>query len=289
MWSSKKNLQIEISGRSSIEGIKTMFFEIYSLMFIYMGGFPRLIRMEINGESLDISSLADRFETSSQFRKASLVLCPINGDTINESTVQRYRCIAKMHLFSLQYLVSQNYEKINIAHKITLALHVVDGVVDESVSKNYKSEIKRRYKIPNVGNYYAKVYFLCKTFFFTAHRKSRYGILSLLNTSQKNFIQVIVDTRNWYSHFLPESLKPDKLKEGSAMIKYLEIVCYLIRMQMLDSIGVKRDKERMDEYFYTIHDWLIKTCPGKEISYKSRTYRSIKSVEMMRKMFKDTM
>ena len=46
------------------------------------------------------------------------------------------------------------------------------------------------------------------------------------------------ETRNWYSHFLNESKKTLRIVKGRDFIIYFELVCYMIRLSVIDRIGV---------------------------------------------------
>ena len=81
------------------------------------------------------------------------------------------------------------------------------------------------------------------------------------------------ETRNWYSHFLNESKKPLRIVKGRDFIIYFELVCYMIRLSVIDRIGAAIDESRVREFYYTVHDWILAIMYDADEPLKSNTYK----------------
>ncbi|MCM1038365.1 MAG: hypothetical protein NC434_03510 [Ruminococcus sp.] len=123
-----KELLIDILGRKAPQKLHNLLIDIESLLFFYIGSFPLMISFKINGVDKDISKRVGKYHTSSNFLKQNLVVCDISANTITEQKLQRFKQMNQMALFSLQFLVSDNYEHVITNHKMTLLLHVVHRV-----------------------------------------------------------------------------------------------------------------------------------------------------------------
>lgn len=288
IWSNSEILYIDICGRKAIEKIEDLVLELFSLFSLYLGGYPKIMKMEVNGQVMDTSMYVGKFDTWEYFIKSDLAICQINESTVNGDVLHNYRNLKQTPLYSMQYLVSSNYKHVIINHKITLLLHIIDGIVSDSIVKPMQTEIKSKYHVQgDKGKYKPKVYYLCKNHFFNYHRKYNCEILSLLQVTQYKFLQIVTDTRNWYSHFLSENKKLDRLKDGAEMLIYFEIVYYTIRLFLISEIDVKANEEFVKEYFYSVHDWVLKIKYEKKSPLKSKTYKIAESFEEMRQMIEE--
>lgn len=83
----------------------------------------------------------------------------------------------------------------------------------------------------------------------------------------------LAETRNWYSHFLDESKKPLRIVKGRDFIIYFEIVCFMIRLSVIDRIGSPIDESRVKEFYYTVHDWILAIMYDTDEPLKSNTYQ----------------
>ncbi|MCM1154048.1 MAG: hypothetical protein NC392_01700 [Roseburia sp.] len=239
-------------GRKAPQKLHNLLIDIESLLFFYIGSFPLMIFFKINGVDKDISKRVGKYHTSSNFLKQNLVVCDISANTITEQKLQRFKQMNQMALFSLQFLVSDNYEHVITNHKMTLLLHVVQGIYDDSRCAQDKQEIKNKYSAATgiIGDYMASVYWLCNEYFFKYHRKYGCGILSLLKVNQYQFLCKLTDTRNWYSHFLAETKKPLRIREGKDFVIYFEILCYTIRLAVVNELNTQLAEERMRSFFF---------------------------------------
>ena len=174
--------------------------------------------------------------------------------------------------------LSKAYDHVITNHKMTLLLHVIDGLyeADKHQLQAVKQEIKNKYpesRKGNVGDYMAAVYSLCKKYFFSYHRKYACGIMPLLKVTSYKFMARLSETRNWYSHFLSESKKPLRIVKGRDFIIYFELVCYMIRLSVIDRIGVPISESRVQEFYYTVHDWILAIMYDADEPLKSNTYK----------------
>lgn len=184
-------------------------------------------------------------------------------------------------MFSLQYIVSETYDPVVQDHKITLLLHIVEGIVDKGIIKRELTEAIKRYSIPPnalPGEYFGAAYHIFKKYFFNFHRKYNCGILHLLGKSQHSYLQTITDTRNWYSHLFDESKKPERIKNGTDMMIYFEITYYARRLMIMDDFGVKPKEDAIKEFYLSVHDWIAKAYK-RDVPPKSIAYTTIAMIE----------
>ncbi len=272
---------INILGRKAPKKLCEIMIDIESLVFFYIGSFPLMTSLKINGEDKDISKRVGKYHTSGSFLKQNLVICDISADTITEQKLQRFKQMNQMALFSLQFLVSDNYEHVITNHKMTLLLHIVQGIYDDRRCVQDKQAIKNKYPAATgtVGDYMASIYWLCNEYFFKYHSKFGCGILALLKVNQYQFLCKLADTRNWYSHFLAESKKPLRIRKGKDFIIYFEILCYAIRLSVIDELSIHLDEKQIQEFYYTIHDWALAILYSRNEPLKSRTYKEAQEWE----------
>ncbi|MGF7145026.1 hypothetical protein HNQ56_003459 [Anaerotaenia torta] len=288
IWSSDKRLYINIYGRKTVEKIEALMLEIFSLLFIYLGSFAKIIKIESNHQSLDNSNYVGKVDTWEYYVKSNFVICQISDVSINERVIQNYRRLKLISLYSMQYLVSNTYRSVITNHKLTLLLHVIDGIVPDSVVDVMKTEIASKFQIRDkVGNYEAKVYFLCKSTFFNFHKKYKCEILPLLKATQYKYVHIVSNTRNWYSHFLADNKKPDRLRDGAEMLIYFDIIFYSIRIFLIKEIGVPINEKWIKEYLYCIHDWILEIKYRRREPLKSKTYKINQMYDEMKRIIKE--
>lgn len=276
--SNQQELIIQICGRSGKEKVRKLLSDLECLIFFYLGSFPLMELFYINGDEIDISKRAAKYETSDNFLKDNLVICDINETTLNEQKIEELRKIGSYPIYSFQCLLSKAYDHVITNHKMTLLLHVIEGLdeADKHQLQAMKQEIQNEYpesRKGTVGDYMAAVYLLCKKYFFNYHRKYACGIMPLLKVTRYKFMARLSETRNWYSHFLNESKKPLRIVKGRDFIIYFELVCYMIRLSVIDRIGVVIDESRVQEFYYTVHDWILAIMYDADEPLKSNTYK----------------
>ena len=278
MESNQQELSIQICGRAGKEKIRKLLSDLECLIFFYLGSFPLMKTLCINGNEIDISNRATKYETSANFLKDNLVICDLDETTVNEQKIKELRKINSYPIYSFQCLLSKAYDHVITNHKMTLLLHVIEGLcdVDKHQLQIEKQEINNKYpesRSGTVGNYMVAVYCLCKKYFFNYHKKYSCEIMPLLKVTRYKFMTRLAETRNWYSHFLDESKKPLRIAKGRDFIIYFEIVCFMIRLSVIDRIGSPIDESRVKEFYYTVHDWILAIMYDTDEPLKSNTYQ----------------
>lgn len=277
--SEEKTCLIQIQGRKSTDNLLQLLTKIEFLIFFYLGFFPVLVSIEVNGINQDISERLLKYHTSKQFIGQSRIISNISADTICEQKLQKLSRLHQTGLNSLQYLVSEPYDHVIVDHKMTLLLHVVQGLYDESRLQQDWQYLQRRYKElkgNKIGYYMPSAYWLCDKYFFKYHRKYNCEILPLLKVTQCQFLRRLTDTRNWYSHFLPESEKAMRIRKGQDFVIYFEILYYAIRLSVVDWLGIPLDDDRIREFYYIIHDWVQAIVYARDTPLKSNTYQILR-------------
>ncbi|MEQ2471947.1 hypothetical protein [Laedolimicola intestinihominis] len=276
--SNRQELIIQIYGRSGEEKVSKLFDELECLIFFYLGSFPLMELFYINEKEIDISKRAVKYETSDNFLKDNLIICDIDETTVNQQRIEELRKINSYPIYSFQYLLSKAYDHVITNHKMTLLLHIIEGLynADKNQLQAEKKEIYNKYpeaKKGVVGDYMAAVHWLCKKYFFNYHKKYACEIMPLLKVTRYKFMTRLAETRNWYSHFLNESKKPLRIVKGRDFIIYFEIVCYMIRLSVIDRMGVPINEGRVQEFYYTVHDWILEILYDTDKPLKSTTYQ----------------
>lgn len=276
--SNQEKLTVKISGKRSVSKLEDILSVLENLIFFYLGSFPLMKSLYKNDASVDITKRAAKYETSSNFLKDNLVICDINEETVTEQKINELRKLKQYPIYSFQWLLSKEYDHVVTDHKMTLILHIVEGLYDaDNVQINLdKQEIRKKYpqsRKGKIGTYTAAVYWLCKNYFFVYHRRYACGILPLLKVTQYSFMSRLTNTRNWYSHFLDDSQKTSRIKKGRDFIIYFEMVCYMIRLMIIDKIGATIDEKRVREFYYTVHDWILEIVYKTDEPLKSNTYK----------------
>ena len=279
--------ELKFIGRKGKEKLSSLSVEVLSIIFIYMGSFPKIEAMRYNQEVLDASALSWKYFTDNYFRKRTSVLCQIDAAHINQTAVNNYRRIRKYPLYSMQSLISEAYTHTMTNHRILLLLHVIDGLVEDNQVASCPSEIMKKYKVSvRSCDYICKLYLLCNKYFFSYHRKYNLDILSLMHISQYKYLRILTDTRNWYSHFLADKKKPDRLINGSEMLISFEIVYLIVRLYLIDKLSVPVDEERVKEFYLVLHDWIVDLNSMDRKKYKSKTYKNNVAIEEMNHMLR---
>lgn len=244
-------------------------------------------KLWINEELENIACRVTKYKTSNEFLNENLVICEIDKNTILQQVFDKMRAMRDLPIYSLQFLVSEAYDHVITNHKMTLLLHIVDGIYDKKRLVNDRSEIRKKYRASQkgkIGDYMAAVYWLCNNYFFKYHRKFGCEILPLLKVTQYEFLERLSDTRNWYSHFLNNMRKVSRIKNGKEFIIYFELVCYMICLSIIDELKLFADEDKIKEFYYTVHDWILAIIYDRDSPLKSKTYKIAKSCEEFRSM-----
>lgn len=290
-------LTIHIKTRKNEDNSKHLFFDIYSMLYICLGAFPKIESMMFNERRLDIDHLAKKYYTRESLFRNDLRIANICGQTINQAIIDKYRIKQQEPISSLQYLDSAGYDSIVADHRITLLLHIIDGICDaqNAVLKAIGAEMIKKYKLnatrqknlmpDDLGKYIRKAYMVTNECLFYYHRKFNCEILKLMHISQYEFLCMLSDTRNWNSHFLNKN-KPNRIKDGTKIVIFFEIVHYMIRIKIAKDIGIKPDEVSIKEYYYTVHDWILDILYNRADALKSETYSKNKRRKEFQKAIK---
>lgn len=281
LYSEGEFLFIRIQG-DDLAVLSGLFFDVISLLFIYIGGFPDILFYKKNNIEEDISRLVSKYKTSAQYKDRNWFICDIDERTLNTDILLRFRRLHGSSVSTLQYLVCDGYEAVITNHKITLLLHVVDGIVRQDLKTSRANFLRREAKsfyhlsisADKLGDYFTRVYYLCKNHFFNYECAYNCEILKLLEKNQYEFLRTLVDTRHWHSHFLDEESSPARLKGGSDIAVYFEIIYLAIRLFVLSFLSVHPNADRVKEYLYSIHDWIEEMKFGRIDSPKSLSYKT---------------
>ena len=65
-----ENLKIQIDSDLDDKKIENLLFNLYSMIFLYLGYFPEIKTFEIEHTVIDISKLSGKYTTSKQFKKS---------------------------------------------------------------------------------------------------------------------------------------------------------------------------------------------------------------------------
>lgn len=276
---SNYNLLVIVLKGKSIEKLNELMLDMLSVLFLYLGGYPKIVEIRENNKIIDISNILNKFYTQDYFIKNNLAICKIDDTTINAAVLAKFKTINQLPIYSLQYLVSENYKSITSTHKITLLLHIIDGIVPDS-TPGLEAEIKRKYHVNgNIGKYLPKVYYLCKYYFFNYESKFNCEILKILNETEYSFLRKITDTRNANSHFLNSNKKIHRMEDGDEVLRYFQILYYSIRLCLIDKLKVQTEENWIVEYLYCIYDWISTLQNSSFVSFKSETYKRKKAFD----------
>ena len=283
LYSSQEKLHISISGRKNLCKLESLFFRIVSLLFIYLGSSPKLCEIKENNSALETSLFSAKYIPSKTFYKKESFLCSINKKTLNSNILALFTVINETPIHSLQFLLSEAYDKMAMDHKITLLLHVIDGLVSDNNANNIKNYLSTKYpaqyKNKNKADYFCSVYYVCKNYFFNYHRKFNCAILNLLKVNQFQFVQISADTRHWYSHFLAPTKRVNRLKTGEEMLIWFDILQYAIRLMLISELNISVDSNIIQEYYYILHDWILNVKHNKADNVKSNAYKINQSIK----------
>ena len=253
-----------------------LFSDVFSLLFVYLGAFPVLKEVCFNGNVIDTSEWIGKYKTQKGLFRQDSFIAEINGSTVNQHTLDEYRKKQLTAIYSLQYLVSEDYRHVIIDHRITLLTHIIDGIYEPKKQEfeNLRSEIRNKYQINDtIGDYLPKVYYIANRCFFCYDYY--YEILNLLKIKDYTFLRAIADTRNWNSHYLRDN-KLDRLKDRKDIAIFFEIIFYMIRISLAMDFGVQIKEDNVKEHYFAIHDWLLEILYNTDEGVKSKTYKDAK-------------
>lgn len=287
---SKDILEMEVTSSDSYDQLESFCLEIDSMMYLYLGSFPEIKLINYNEVIKDITNLADRFSTDSRFNRVTMTLCDITPATINEETYLKFKNnVLGIPVCSMQYLVSSNYKAVLSVHRLTLMTHVMEGIINICQEKRSEinKELREKYSIEkgeNLGKYLIQASVVVAPL-LQANKVYKADILELLKCDEYLFLKIITDTRNWYVHMWKEKDKTNKLREGTPMAIYFELLYCAVRLYLIKTfLGVEVKRKFIKEYLYVLHDWIVDVYSLKK-KFKSNTYiMNESSKEFQRKM-----
>ena len=262
--STDDNYSLVLQGRKSEKTLKNLFFNFYSVMFLFLGFFPKLEAVTFNNTPSNLSNLSKRYETFGFFLHESNILCDFSSKTINNLTLTNFETLRKTPFHALECITSVTYSKITLEHKILLLLQVIDGLIPLSKTqiKTYKTKFdtmcNKGVQGNSQGDYAALVYYLCEKYFFYYNKKLSCNMLKTLKTSKKNFVLTISDTRNWYSHYLDDNKKRKRLQNDPILLfAYTDIILFSLRIMLASSLGVSVPEENIKKFYLQLKNWII--------------------------------
>lgn len=282
-----KKIIISFISRKSIEVIEKIFIRVYDLLFLLLGGFPKIELVTVNGMEEDVSKWARRYHTSEHFLEKEARFCEISSDTINEKSLTNMDDINRKTLHSLEYIVCEYYEHMVSEHRIELITHTIDGflrhtkmmdlLLNELRSKNPKK--KRIDYIDSVERVFRR--------FFFYHRKYNVQLLRCMHIKNiKMFLQIIADTRNDFSHFLEN--KEYRLIKGKDMVYFIDVIFIANRLFLIEEIlNIPIINEQVKEYMYIMHDWVDDIVNDRNDRIKSKRYKLVENAKKMNDIIKD--
>lgn len=276
----QKKFVITLTGHKSIEKILKIFYRLYDLLFIILGGFPKRECVLVNDLVYDTSQWIGKFDTASHYIEKEARLCEISIDTINEDILQKMSNVHYRTLSSIQHIISENYKPMVTDHKIELIAHTIEALLIhttfyDQLLHQLQSNNSRKTKVDYIES--VERIFVS---FFKLHRKYNCQVLRCIHVRNKNeFYKIIADTRNDFSHILEK--KPYRLIKGVDMAYFIDLILYAERLFMVNEIlGITIAEVQAKEYMYVLHDWVDELVNKRTDRIKSERYK--KAVELER-------
>lgn len=283
----EKKLVIALFGRKSAKKIMDIFFRVYDLIFLILGGFPERESVILNDIEIDTSKWVRKYHTSSHYIEREARLCEISINTVNANTLSRMFNIHNQTLSSLEYIVSDYYSHIVTNHRIELMTHTIDGFLIHTKENDLLlQELKAKYPQKKKVNYIESVERVFRCFFYY-HRKNNVQILDCIHLKNKQaFYEVIADTRNDFTHFLES--KEHRLIKGRDMVYFIDLIFLANRLFMLKEIlNLPVIDEQVKEYMYILHDWIDSIVNKRSDRIKSKRYKQVEKVKESNKCFEE--
>lgn len=285
----QKKLIMTLQGRKSIKKIKKIFFELYDLLFLILGGFPKRICVLENNLSCDTTKWLGRFDTSSHYMEDDARLCEISLNTINENVLDKMSNVHYQSLSSIEYIVSENYKPMITNHKIELMAHTIEGLLRHTSIYNQLFQQLKRNNPRKQKIDYIEIVERLFTCFFSLHRKYKGEILNCIHVKNKHeFFEIIADTRNDFSHFLEK--KQHRLIKGKDMIYFIDLIFYAERLFVLKEIlEISISGLEAKEYMFVLHDWIDELVNKRTDRIKSKRYKKALRIEEGRAEWNEVM
>ena len=275
----EKKLIMTFVGRKAIPLIYNVFFEVYNLLFLILGGFPKIEYIFENNIEIDITKWARKYNTASCYNEPEARLCEISLKTVNGNILNKISMLHHQTLSSVQYITCAYYCHMVTNHRVELITHTIDGFFRHTFFyAQLLQQIKKHNPKKQKLTYIEMVERVFKRF-FVYHRKYNCQILKCIHVkSKKEFYGIIADTRNDFSHFLES--KKHRLIKGTEMVYFIDLIFYAERLFILEEVlEVKISEMQIMEYMYILHDWIDKIVNKRDDRIKSERYKKFISAK----------
>lgn len=155
--------------------------------------------------------------------------------------------MTKSVINAFYYLKSQDYEKINVNHRLSLLLNIADGFIINTFRKtnNVKGSLDKLFKgTVNI-------------------QKFKKGI-SLLGIEEERFKYILSEERHMFDHYIykEDSLATFVYNGNEKIMDYatwyfVYVLELVMRISLLKEAGVILNQEAVDYALESINDWII--------------------------------
>lgn len=233
-----ENLKIQIDSDLDDKKIENLLFNLYSMIFLYLGYFPKIKTFEIEHTVIDISKLSGKYTTSKQFNKKCYQIININSDSINQDIYNQF--VSKTSndyvINSMQVLISEDYEHVMSDHKLLITLHCVDGVYEGKKDTDF---VTRLSEIMGVTNDKLQNGDFMQSLF------SFFGCSNINKMAEK-----LKDTRHWYSHLMNTGDKKFEkvIKDGAEFYYAFQFLYYSLRIYVINALGLNINESNIQAF-----------------------------------------
>lgn len=275
----EKKLIMTFVGRKAIPLMYNVFFEVYDLLFLILGGFPEIEYIFENNIEIDTSEWARKYNTASNYNESEARLCEISLKTVNGNILNKMLTVHHQTLSSVQYITCAYYCHMVTNHRIELITHTIEGFFRHtSFYAQLLQQIKKHNPQKRKLAYIEMVERVFRRF-FAYHRKYNCQILKCIHVkSKQEFYEIIADTRNDFSHFLES--KVYRLIKGTDMVYFIDLIFYAERLFILEEIlEVEILEMQVMEYMYILHDWIDEMVNKRDDRIKSERYKRVRNIK----------
>lgn len=239
------------------ENIKTVFQLIWELLFLYDGYFYEPTSLEIDGHKKDCKELftAPFYKTDKKWYCSEL-LGRAKRD-LSTSVLEKYDKFRNMSISdkkmnqslvnAFYYLESEDYGKINVNHRLSLLLNIIDGFVINT----YKDTYNMRASLDRFFKNTVDVI------------KLQQGI-SLLGLDGQKYKVLLSEERHAFDHYKYSenslaTFVSDSEDESADYVTwyFVYIIELVIRINFLKEFGVSLVQDYLNYALDSINDWII--------------------------------
>lgn len=248
------NCMLMLEGNQNIDDVFRLIWELLSL---YDGYFYEPISYEVDGIIKDREELIKLgyFKTDKKWYESELI--GRSKRDLSTEVIEKYdkfrnegmtdKKMTKSVINAFYYLKSQDYEKINVNHRLSLLLNIADGFIINTFRKtnNVKGSLDKLFKET------------------VDIQKLKNGI-SLLGIDEEKFKYVLSEERHMFDHYIykEDSLATFVYNGNEEIVDYatwyfVYILELVIRINILKEAGVTLNQEVLDYALESINDWII--------------------------------